>query len=88
MVATYGEWDARGDGGAVGGRWWRSFPMGIEVEQREGVGGEEKSCLGVGRQLLTKPKDAREGYWYGPASPSEGWTAVPAEPDPQRTAGE
>ena len=37
---------------------------------------------------LTKPKDAKAGYWYGPASPADGWSAVPDVPDPERHAGE
>jgi hypothetical protein len=57
-----------------------------EVEQRKGLSGEDSSGREWDGHYLTKPKDAKDGYWYGPASPAEGWTAVPAVPDPERTA--
>ena len=86
VVATYGEWDSRIEGGAHL-KLVAVVPDGIEVEQRKGLSGPDSAGQERHGQDLTQRKDAREGYWYGPASPADGWTAVPAVPDPERRAG-
>jgi hypothetical protein len=85
VVATYGEWDSRKEGGASM-KLVVVVPDGVEVEQRKGLSGPDSTGREWQGQYLTKPKDAQGGYWYGPASPAEGWTALPAVPDPERTA--
>lgn len=85
LLATFGEWDSRIEGGTHM-KLVAYVPEGIEVEQRKGLSGEDSAGQEWHGQYLTKPKDAKGGYWYGPASPSEGWEAVPDVPDPDRTA--
>jgi hypothetical protein len=85
VVATYGEWDSRKEGGAYL-KLVAVVPEGVEVEQTEGLSGPDSAGRASHVQSLTRPKDAQGGYSYGPASPAEGWTAVPAVPDPERTA--
>jgi hypothetical protein len=84
VIATYGEWDSHIEGGADM-KLIAVVPEGVEVEQRKGLSGEDSA----GREWhgeLTKPKDAKGGWWYGPAAPAEGWKAVPAVPNPLRDA--
>jgi hypothetical protein len=85
-IATYGEWDSRKEGGAHM-KLIAMVPEGVEVEQRKGLSGPDSAGREWHGQYLTKPKDAQGGWWYGPASPADGWVAVPAAPDPERTAG-
>jgi len=86
VVATYGEWDSRVEGGAHL-KLVAVVPAGVEVERRNGLSGPDSTGHSRHGQHLSKPKGAQDGYWYGPASPAEGWTAVPAVPDVERTAG-
>lgn len=85
VVATFGEWDSHIEGGAYM-RVIAIVPEGVELEQRKGLSGETSAGREWHGQWLTKPKDAKGGYWYGPASPADGWTAVPTVPDGGRTA--
>jgi hypothetical protein len=85
VVATFGEWDSRIEGGTEL-RLVAVVPEGVEVEQRKGLSGPDSAGREWHGQYLTKPKDAKRGYWYGPASPADGWTAVPAVADPDRIA--
>ncbi len=85
VVATYGEWESRIEGGAHM-KLLVIVPDGVEIEQRKGLSGPGSAGREWHGQYLTKPKDAQGGYWYGPASPADGWTAVPAVPDGTRTA--
>jgi hypothetical protein len=86
-VATFGEWDSHIEGGAHMGLLF-IVPEDVQVRRQKHLSGEDS----VGRewhgQYLTKPVDAKEGYWYGPASPGRGWAAVPDVPDLERRAGE
>ena len=63
-------------------------PEGIEVEKRGGLSGEHSAGREWHGAYLTKPKEVKEGWWYGPASPAGGWLAVPDVPDPHRRAAE
>jgi hypothetical protein len=85
LLATFGEWDSHIEGGTRM-KLVAYVPEGVEVEQRKGLSEEDSAGQEWHGQYLTKPKDAKGGYWYGPASPSEGWEAVPDVPDPDRTA--
>jgi hypothetical protein len=85
LLATFGEWDSHIEGGAHV-KLVVYVPDGIDVEQRKGLSGGNSAARKWDGQYLTKPKDAKGGYWYGPASPSDGWAAVPDVPDPGRTA--
>jgi hypothetical protein len=84
VVATYGEWDSHIEGG-TDLRLVAVVPDGIEVVQRAGLSGQDSVGQEWHGKYLTKPKDAQGGYWYGPASPAEGWSAVPDVPDSGRT---
>jgi hypothetical protein len=85
MVATFGEWDSHIEGGAYM-RVIAVVPEGVELEQRQRLSGEDSAGREWNGQYLTKPKDAKGGYWYGPASPADGWTAIPDVPDRDCTA--
>jgi len=85
VVATFGEWDSRIEGGASM-KLVAVVPHQVKVERRRGLSGPDSAGHERGGQNPTKPKNAPDGYWYGPASPAEGWTMVPTVPDPERTA--
>lgn len=85
VIATFGEWDSHIEGGAYM-RVIAVVPEGVELEQRKGLSGEDSAGREWHGQWLTKPRDAKGGYWYGPASPADGWTAIPDVPDHDRTA--
>jgi hypothetical protein len=85
VLATFGEWDSHIEGGTRM-KLVVAVPEGIEVEQKEGLSGEDSAGQEWHGTYITKPRDAKGGYWYGPASPAEGWEALPDVPDPDRTA--
>jgi hypothetical protein len=85
LIATYGEWDSHIEGRASMGLLLR-VPEGLRVETRDDLSGEDSAGREWHGAYLTKPKEVTDGYWYGPASPAEGWTAVPSVPDPAFTA--
>jgi hypothetical protein len=84
VVATFGEWDSRIEGGASM-KLVVVVPEGVKVEQIKGLSGPDSVAHKSDGKWLAKPPDAKGGYWYGPASPTEGWTAVPESTDPART---
>jgi hypothetical protein len=84
-LATYGEFSTKEGGAHM--RLLLRVPAGLTVETQPKLSGPESS--GQRKQdgaYLTKKADAREGYWYGPASAGTGWKAISLEPDPKRTA--
>lgn len=85
VIATFGEWDSHIEGGTFM-RVIAVIPEGMELEQRKGLSGENSAGREWNGQWLTKPKDVKRGYWYGPASPADGWTAIPDVPDRDRMA--
>ena len=85
VLATFGEWDSQIEGGTRM-RIVALVPLGVAVEQRAGLSGPYSAGREWHGQYLTKPKEVKEGYWYGPASPADGWTAIPDVPDPERRA--
>jgi hypothetical protein len=86
-VATFGEWDSHIEGGAFMGLLF-IVPEGVETRRQAGLSGDNSAGRTWEGAYLTKPKDARDGFWYGPASPAGGWSAVPDVPDPERRAGD
>jgi hypothetical protein len=85
VIATYGDLDSQSEGGTQV-KLVAIVPDGVEVEQRKGLSGPERAGQERQGQKLTKPKDAKDGYWYGTASPAKGWTAIPTVPDADRSA--
>jgi hypothetical protein len=85
VIATFGEWDSHIEGGA-GMKLMAFVPEGLVVERRAGLSGENSAGRGQHGAFVARPEGARGGHWYGPATPAPGWTAVPDEPDPDRTA--
>jgi hypothetical protein len=85
VLATFGEWDSHIEGGT---RMDMKLlvPEGVEVEKRGGLSGEHSDGREWHGTYLTKPREVKEGWWYGPASPADGWRAVPDVPDPNRRA--
>lgn len=80
VVATYGEWDSRVEGGADI-TLIAIVPDGLEVKRRKGLSGPRSEAQEHRHESLAKPTPAKGRYWYGPTSPAEGWNAVAAEPD-------
>jgi hypothetical protein len=58
----------------------------VAVERRKGLSGPESTGHNMHADYRTSPNHPPDGYWYGPASPADGWTAIPTVPDPTRTA--
>jgi len=84
VIATFGEWSNIEGGADI--KLVAEVPGGLTVEQREGLSGATSAARGWQGVKVTKPADAKSGYWYGPTTPAPGWSAVPDEPDPDRTA--
>jgi len=84
VVATFGEFHTIEGGASM--KLVAVVPEGLAVEQRPGLSGHASAGREWHGTYLTKPADAKGGYWYGPASPADGWKGVPDEPDPDRTA--
>lgn len=82
-LTTFGEWDSRIEGGARM-RLLLVVPEGIAIEEGKNLSGPESIGQDSNKRWLTKPKEVKEGYWYGPAIPGEGWRGIPAVPDPDR----
>jgi hypothetical protein len=61
-------------------------PKGVRVERRTMPSPPTANATGGGQWYLTKPPEVKVGYWYGPASPPDGWAAVPDVPDSDRRA--
>jgi hypothetical protein len=68
VVATYGEWDSHIEGGAFM-LVLAVVPEGVEVESRKGLSGTGSAAREWHSNYLSKPANAKGGYWYGPASP-------------------
>jgi len=81
-IATFGEWDSKKEGGARL-KLVAIVPKDAQIEVRKKLSGPESIA-----QEHTVPKLAAltNGWWYGPVSPVQGWTAIVAIPDPQRMA--
>ena len=84
VVATFGEWGNIEGGAEI--KLVAEVPNGLTVEQRAELSGMTSAARGWQGVQVTKPADSKSGYWCGPSSPAPGWTAVPDEPDPDRTA--
>jgi hypothetical protein len=85
VLATFGEWDSHIEGG-TNMALVVLVPEGVEVENRSDLSGEKSADREWHGDYLTKPKEVKEGWWYGPASPADGWKAVPDVPDHLRRA--
>jgi hypothetical protein len=87
LVATFGEWDSHIEGGTFMGLLFL-VPEGIEVRRKANLSGPNSAGREWNGSYLTKPKEVKTGYWYGPASPATGWSAIPDVPDIKRRAGD
>ncbi|MDB5307454.1 MAG: hypothetical protein JWO38_1656 [Gemmataceae bacterium] len=85
VIGTFGEWDSWVEGGAYL-RLIAVVPKGVEVELRRGLAGPRSRAGNGGKQPANLPPPRGEGYWYGPVSPADGWTAIPDAPDRDCTA--
>jgi hypothetical protein len=83
VFATFGEWDSHIEGGASMSIRF-VVPKGIKVEQRAKLSGEDSAGREWHGQYLSKPSEVKEGMWYGPATPANGWKGVPFVADPER----
>lgn len=78
VVATYGEWEDKHGWATVG--ILLVVPKGVQIEERQRL--RSKPWDGY----LTRPVDAKKGYWHAPA-PTDTGKAIRSVPDPERTAG-
>lgn len=85
FLATYGEWGSKEGGARI--RLVLLVPENTKVERRSELSGPHSAGREWDGKYISKPKEVTEGYWYGPASPAKGWTALPDVPDPARRAG-
>jgi hypothetical protein len=76
-IATFGEFSTKEGGASL--KLLIRVPKALSVETKEGLSGANSA--GQGKQEA----DKKDGYWYGPTAPGEGWKAIPTEPDPKRT---
>lgn len=84
-LATYGEYSTKEGGSRI--KILLRVPATLSIETQPGLSGEEsKGQKRKEGSYLTKEPDAKDGYWYGPASAGPGWKAIPMEPDAKRTA--
>jgi hypothetical protein len=84
-LATYGEFSTIEGGTHM--KLLIRVPPALVVETQPGLSGpKSKGQRKQGGGYLTKEPDAKDGYWYGPASAGAGWKAIPMEPDAKRTA--
>ena len=84
IIATFGEFSTMEGGTDM--KVVAILPDGVAMDQRKGLSGPKSAAQEWHGLYLSKPKDAKDGYWYGPASPSENWAAIPTVPDLKRTA--
>jgi len=84
VIATFGEWNNIGGGADV--KLVAHVPATLTVEQRSDLSGVTSAARGWHGVDISKPADGKGGYWYGPTAPTAGWSVVPDEPDPDRTA--
>jgi hypothetical protein len=79
VLATFGEWRSKEGGARI--KLLLIVPKGVEVEMRKGLAGPESAAHPTSVVSLPGPKEAKDGYWYGPTMPSDGWKAARAVPD-------
>jgi hypothetical protein len=84
VIATFGEWKSIEGGADI--KLVAHAPAALTVELRSDLSGVTSAARGWQGVDVSKPADAKGGYWYGPSSPIIGWSVVPDEPDPDRTA--
>jgi len=82
VVGTFGEFSTKEGGASLKLRL--VVPQGIAVEKRTDLSGHASK---VHSGLGVKPRDPKNGYWYGPTGPSDGWTLVKTMADTNRTLG-
>jgi hypothetical protein len=84
MITAFGGFDTK-EGGAYMDLLV-IVPKGVRVERRAMPPPPTANATAGGQWYLTKPREVKVGYWYGPASPPDGWVAVPDVPDTDRRA--
>jgi hypothetical protein len=83
-VATYGEWGSREGGTSM--RLLFRVPTGVQIETPADLNGEKSAGEKWKGAGLPDENGVSEGWWYGPAAPAKGWTAIASVPDPQMVA--
>jgi len=84
VIATFGEWNNVEGGADI--KLVAHVPATLAVEQRSDLSGVTSAARGWHGVDVSRLAEGKGGYWYGPSSPTTGWSAVPDEPDPDRTA--
>ncbi|MGE3853241.1 MAG: hypothetical protein AB7K09_15990 [Planctomycetota bacterium] len=79
LVGTYGEWDSHIEGGAYI-ELALQIPVGVEVIQRDDLGGEASIAAGPARFQVPGSSD----YWYAAVDAAPGWTRADLTPQPAR----
>src|SRR5262249_21307570 len=78
-LASFGEWGSKEGGAYI--KVVAIVPEDLQVEAAEQSSREHDGDGNQNGGYLTKPKEVTDGYWYGAASPSDGWTRISNEPD-------
>jgi hypothetical protein len=84
VMATFGEWTSK-EGGARF-KLLLVVPKGVEVERRKGLAGSDSAAHSAPGVSPPEREEMKDGYWYGPTRPTDGWQAARTDPDVDRRA--
>lgn len=80
VVGTFGEFGTKEGGANMTLRF--VVPKGTPLDRRAELSGGSSS---VHKGQDREPRDPKLGYWYGPTTPTKGWTKIETMPDEERT---
>jgi hypothetical protein len=84
VMATFGEWTSKEGGARI--KLLLVVPKGVEVERRNGLAGSESAAHSEPGVSPSQREGTKDGYWYGPTRPTDGWKAARTDPDVARRA--
>lgn len=82
MLATFGEWTLRAEGGAHL-RLVALVPAGVELERRNGLSGPESAATDRGGLVLDADGEGPAEHVHAADGLAEGWRPLPDRPDPE-----
>jgi hypothetical protein len=86
VIATFGEWASKEGGARI--KLLLVVPKVVEVERRKGLAGSESAAHLEPGVSPSQREGTKDGYWYGPTRPTDGWKAARPDPDVARRAGQ
>jgi hypothetical protein len=84
VIATFGEWTSKEGGARI--KLLLVVPKGVEVERRKGLAGSDSAAHPAPGVSPSERGETKDGYWYGPTRPTDGWQAARTDPDVDRRA--